>query len=101
MRDPADFAPPSAETLERFSAIIGRRHMLTDARAMAPFLREWRDKYVGHAAAVLRPGSEEEVAALLAVANEANIAAVRPFRSQASASLRSRCRVSSSTRCLE
>ncbi len=76
MRDPASFRPPSGEVLARFAAIVGERHMLTDEADMAPFLREWRDRYVGRAAAVLRPGSEEEVAALLKVAHEADVAIV-------------------------
>ncbi|WP_051929232.1 FAD-binding oxidoreductase [Thermopetrobacter sp. TC1] len=76
MRDPASFSPPSGAVLERFARIVGAQHVLTDAEAMAPYLREWRDRYVGRAAAVLRPGSEEEVAALLKVAHEADVAIV-------------------------
>ena len=76
MREPEAFAPPSPDVLEKFARIAGERHVLTDARDMAPFLREWRDKYIGRAAAVLRPGTEDEVAALLAVANAHEVAIV-------------------------
>lgn len=37
---------------------------------MQPYLTEWRDKYVGRAAMVLRPGSVDEVSQILALANE-------------------------------
>jgi FAD/FMN-containing dehydrogenase len=37
---------------------------------MAPYLREWRGYYQGRSPAVLRPGSAEEVAAVLRLANE-------------------------------
>ena len=76
MSAPQDFAPPSAEAMERLAAIVGARHVITDEEAMRPYLREWRDKYVGRAACVLLPGSEEEVAAILEVANAERIAIV-------------------------
>jgi len=43
---------------------------------MEPYLHEWRDRYVGRAACVLRPGSEEEVAGLLRIAGDAGVAIV-------------------------
>jgi len=76
MREPRDFAPPSPEVLERFAGVVGERHVLTDPEGMRPYLHEWRDRYVGRAACVLRPGSEEEVAALLRIAAEAEVAVV-------------------------
>ncbi len=76
MRKPEDFAPPSAQALAAFAAVVGAENVLTDAQAMAPYLREWRDRYTGRAAAVLRPGTEEETAALLAVANAHEVAIV-------------------------
>ncbi len=76
MSSPEDFAPPSAQAMERLAAIVGAKHVITDAEAMRPYLREWRDKYVGRAACVLLPGSEEEVAAILKVADEERIAIV-------------------------
>jgi FAD/FMN-containing dehydrogenase len=62
--------------MERFAAIVGARHVLTEAADMAPYLREWRDRYQGRAAAVLRPGSEEEVAAILRTASAHDVAIV-------------------------
>ncbi|HHN73230.1 MAG TPA: FAD-binding oxidoreductase [Thermopetrobacter sp.] len=76
MRDPASFAPPSAEVMERFARIVGAEHVLTAPADMAPYLREWRDRYTGRAAAVLRPSAEEQVAAILGVAHANDVAIV-------------------------
>ncbi|MHC5654507.1 FAD-binding oxidoreductase [Stappia sp. ICDLI1TA098] len=57
------------ETLSRFAEIVGEANVLTDPQDMAPFLREWRDLYQGETPAVLRPGTREEVAAILAHAD--------------------------------
>jgi FAD/FMN-containing dehydrogenase len=61
---------PSEETLDALSRIVGESHAIRDPAAMAPYLVEWRDRYVGKAALVLKPGSTEEVAAILKRANE-------------------------------
>ncbi len=76
MKSPREFAPPSPEVMERFAAVVGAGNVLSDPEDMEPYLHEWRDRYVGRAACVLRPGSEEEVAALLKIANEAEVAVV-------------------------
>ena len=76
MSQPQDFAPPSPEAMERLAAIVGAQYVITDEEAMRPYLREWRDRYVGRTACVLLPGSEEEVAEILKVANEERIAIV-------------------------
>ena len=67
--------PSSAETiaapalLDRFAAIVGAKHVLTDASDTIAYLIEQRDLYQGRALCVLRPGSVAEVAALLALCN--------------------------------
>ncbi len=76
MKSPREFAPPSPEVMERFAAVVGAENVLSDPEDMRPYLHEWRDRYVGRAACVLRPGSEEEVAALLKIANEVEVAVV-------------------------
>ena len=66
-------SPPktlSPEIAEGFAAIVGPQHALTDPDQQLPYLREWRDMYSGRAAVVLRPGSTQEVAQILALANE-------------------------------
>jgi FAD/FMN-containing dehydrogenase len=66
--------PP--ELLARFTAIVGQKYAVTDKQAQEPYLVEMRDLYHGHTPAVLRPGSVEEVAAILKLANETRTAVV-------------------------
>lgn len=67
---------PSAETFAALVGIVGEAHAIRDEEAMAPYLTEWRDRYHGKAALVLRPGSTKEVAAILKCANETRTAIV-------------------------
>jgi FAD/FMN-containing dehydrogenase len=62
--------------LQRLADIVGPQHAISDPDRQLPYLREWRDRYQGRAALVLRPGSTAEVARVLAVANEAGIGVV-------------------------
>ena len=67
-------SPPSKSLavpalLDRFAAIVGAKHVLTDADVTVPYLIEPRDLYQGRALCVLRPGSVAEVAALVALCN--------------------------------
>ncbi|RKP50653.1 FAD-binding oxidoreductase [Trinickia fusca] len=55
---------------------IGDAHVLTDAHDTEPFLTDWRRRYQGAACAVLRPGTTEEVAALVRLANTHRVALV-------------------------
>lgn len=68
--------PPSEETLAALAHIVGEAHALRDPNDMAPYLTEWRDRYRGRAALVLKPGSTEQVAAVLRCANDAHVAIV-------------------------
>lgn len=68
--------PPSAETLAALAAIVGEAHALGDPKQMTPYLTEWRDRYHGKAAIVLKPSSTDEVAAILKCANDARAAVV-------------------------
>jgi len=62
--------PPSAETLRRFTEIVGARNVVRPGDEMQPYLVEWRDKFVGRSLLVLRPGTTEEVAAIVKLAIE-------------------------------
>ncbi len=64
------------ELLQRFSAIVGAPHALHTASDMAPFLHEWRDRYQGQAAMVLRPADTAQVAQIMALAHETGTAIV-------------------------
>ena len=68
--------PPSPETLQRLADVVGGRNAITDETNMAPYLTEWRDKYFGKAAMVLRPGSVDEVSEILKIANGTGTAIV-------------------------
>lgn len=61
---------PSADLLSRFSAIVGDKYAIIDAQTLAPHLIEGRGLYQGRTAMMLRPGSIDEVAAILKLANE-------------------------------
>ncbi len=61
--------PLSPELIARFAAIVGERHAITDPLAQEPYLIEGRGLYHGRTPLVLRPGSVEEVAAILGLAN--------------------------------
>jgi FAD/FMN-containing dehydrogenase len=62
--------------LQRLAEIVGPEHAIRDPERQLPYLTEWRDRYQGRAALVLRPGSTAEVARILAIANEAAIGVV-------------------------
>jgi len=69
-------AMPSRDTLDALARIVGEEHAIRDADAMAPYLVEWRDRYVGKAALILKPGDTQEVAAILARAHATRTAIV-------------------------
>jgi len=63
-------SPPrvTPDLIERLRAIVGPEHALTDADQQLPYLREWRDLYAGQTPVVLRPGTTQEVAQIMALA---------------------------------
>jgi len=67
---------PSEETIDALVRIVGEDYAIRDEVMMAPYLVEWRDRYRGKAALVLKPGQTEEVAAILKLANETKTALV-------------------------
>lgn len=68
--------PPSADLIDRLSAIVGERYALRDPRAQAPYLTEWRDKYFGKTPVVLRPRDAGEISQILKLANETRVGIV-------------------------
>ena len=59
-----------ASLLARFIAIVGERNALTDPADIAPHLEETRGLFHGDSPLVLKPGSTEEVAAIMKLATE-------------------------------
>ncbi|RWX77182.1 FAD-binding oxidoreductase [Neorhizobium lilium] len=65
-----DLSQPKPELLDRFAAIVGENHVLRDAADLAPRLVEGRGLYKGASRMLLKPGSTEEVAAIMKLASE-------------------------------
>ncbi|HVK92066.1 MAG TPA: FAD-binding oxidoreductase [Mycoplana sp.] len=70
---PTTLAP---ELIARFAEITGEKYTLTGTEAVAPYLVESRGLYRGTTPLVLRPGSVEEVSAILRLATETGTAIV-------------------------
>lgn len=66
----------TADFLARCRAISGAPYVLTAEDDKAPFLTDWRGRFTGKALAVLRPGTTEEVAQLVAACAEWRIPVV-------------------------
>lgn len=56
--------------IARFAAIVGARHAVTDAAEIEPYVTEQRGLFSGVSPLVLRPGSVEEVSAIMKLATE-------------------------------
>ena len=57
-------------------ARFGAKAVIVDPHDVAPWLSDWRGRYHGRAAAILAPGSTEEVAAIVGLAHDAGVALV-------------------------
>jgi len=51
----------------RLDAAVGGEQVLSDPAAVEPYVSDWRGRYHGRALAVVRPGSTEQVAAVVRV----------------------------------
>jgi FAD/FMN-containing dehydrogenase len=65
-----------AETLARLKAATGPKGFSEDPAEIAPHLEEWRSKYHGRSALLLKPATTAEVSALIAICNETRTAIV-------------------------
>jgi FAD/FMN-containing dehydrogenase len=68
--------PPTSALLDDLEALLGPRGFTRDEQALEPWLRDWRGRYVGRAAALLSPASTAEVQAIVARCAEARVALV-------------------------
>lgn len=64
------------ELIARFAAIVGDRYAVRDDADIAPYLIEQRGLFPGISHLVLRPGSVEEVSAIMRLATETSTAIV-------------------------
>ena len=62
--------------LDGFKSLIGAQNCLTEAADVEPYCQEWRNKFFGSCPLVLKPGSTEEVSAVMKLAYDQEIAIV-------------------------
>ena len=63
----------SLELIQRLAAIVGAGQVLHEPADLAPYVHDWRGRYHGAAQCVVRPGSTQEVAAVVRVCAEAGV----------------------------
>ena len=68
--------PPSPALLDALTQLLGPKGYTTDTEVMAPWLTDWRGKYIGRSAAMLSPAATAEVAAVVRLCAEAEVALV-------------------------
>jgi FAD/FMN-containing dehydrogenase len=61
---------------QALTSVVGVEHVLVDDDVRAPYETDWTRRWSGRAAAVVRPGTTEEVAAVLAACDAAGVAVV-------------------------
>ena len=57
-------------------SVVGERHCLTDPDLRASYETDWTRRWTGTALAVVRPGSTDEVAAVLRACTDAGVGVV-------------------------
>ena len=67
-----DSALPAANLLDSIRAIVGDRGILTGRSDTAPYAEDWRRLYQGRTKAVIRPGTTEELAAVVRLCAASN-----------------------------
>jgi D-lactate dehydrogenase (cytochrome) len=63
-------AAATAGVLQRAAAIVGNTHLLTTAADLAPYVVDWRKRYMGNPLAVAKPATAAETAALVKLCAE-------------------------------
>jgi FAD/FMN-containing dehydrogenase len=66
----------NAETIARLKSLLGPKGFIEDPAEIAPHLEEWRGKYHGRSALMLKPASTAEVSAILKICHETGTAVV-------------------------
>ncbi len=64
------------QTISRLEAIVGASQVITDPDLLTSYRTDWTGRFVGQTPAVVRPGSVEEVSAVVRLCNEHRIAVV-------------------------
>jgi FAD/FMN-containing dehydrogenase len=68
--------PARAPLLDQLRAAVGPTHLLTDADLRASYEVDWTRRWRGDAVAVVRPGSTDEVAAVMRACAAAGVAVI-------------------------
>ena len=63
----AEVTISSPELVQALAAVVGDQHVLTDPALVEPFCVDWARRFSGPCLAVVRPGSTDEVAAVMRV----------------------------------
>jgi FAD/FMN-containing dehydrogenase len=71
-----DTALPATVLLDAIRAVVGERGMLTETADTAPYSEDWRRLYQGRTSAVIRPGTTQELAAVVALCARSGTAIV-------------------------
>ncbi|MBV6658003.1 MAG: FAD-binding oxidoreductase [Devosiaceae bacterium] len=66
----AQTSPNPNATISSLTELLGASGVLADPADKAPYLREWRDLFIGEAVAVARPSNAQEVCSILRYAHE-------------------------------
>ncbi len=64
---------PTDPLIAQLAAIVGEAQVLTAAADLAPYVNDWRGRYRGAARCVVRPGSRDEVAAVVQACTAAGV----------------------------
>lgn len=62
--------------VDALRAVVGERHVVTDPEVTTSYATDWTGRFVGRTDVVVRPGSVDEVAAVLRRCREARVAVV-------------------------
>ena len=62
--------------LNELSSVLESKYILTEEEAKAPYLTDWRKRFTGKALAVLLPGSSSEVAQIVKLCSQHQVALV-------------------------
>jgi FAD/FMN-containing dehydrogenase len=66
----------AGDLIEALRQIVGERHCLTDPALRASYETDWTRRFSGPSLAVVRPGSVDEVAAILRVCGQAGVGVI-------------------------
>jgi FAD/FMN-containing dehydrogenase len=64
------------DLVSELAEVLGEAHVLVSAQDQAPFLNDWLGRYRGTARAVVRPGSTQEVAAVMRLCSKHGVPVV-------------------------